>query len=74
MTATLIYPIGGGYKRLVNRPAASAVAKASGEGVFPSCEGGGGGGGRADRICLEPLHLLALPSVKVVRQAPICEI
>ena len=32
MTATLIYPIDGGYKRRVNRPAASAVAKAAGWG------------------------------------------
>jgi hypothetical protein len=65
MTATLI-PIDGGYKRRVNRPAASAVAKASGEGSFLRAKEGGvrEGGGRAGRIGCKPLHLLALPGAR----------
>jgi hypothetical protein len=55
MTATLI-PIDGGYKRRVNRPPASAVAKASGEGSFLRAKEGGvrEGGGRAGRIACKP--------------------
>jgi hypothetical protein len=65
MTATLI-PIDGGYKRRVNRPAASAVAKASGEGSFLRAKEGAvrEGGGRAGRIGCKPLHLLALPGAR----------
>ena len=65
MTATLI-PIDGGYKRRVNRPAASAVAKASGEGSFLRAKEGDvrEGGGRAGRIGCKPLHLLALPGAR----------
>jgi hypothetical protein len=69
ITATLIYPIDGGYKRLVNRPAASAVAKASGEGAFLRAKEAVA----ADELvefAWKPLHLLALPGVKGIAGRP----